>query len=219
MTRNVLRDMTCRDPGISIPSPTGKEGHYDRHGLLFVEMLHRYYDQCTRQSNEPHKQTDDEHASIFHRTRPSFCYLERGVNRGPYHRPNFPVNERTHGLLISRVGWHKLTDLATESDSKGHQCVPSIMYQEQFYKSTARALLAEQVRGDGFDPFYISDPPNHVYPAQRHAETKLLAFLQGNMEVKVEGKPNQTYMNFSVEFGLGNRINHISRKGAKDAKG
>ncbi len=48
--------------------------------------------------------------------------------------------------------------------------------------------MAEQVRGDGFDPFYISDPPNHVYPAQRHAETKLLAFLQGDMDVKVKGK-------------------------------
>ena len=47
--------------------------------------------------------------------------------------------------------------------------------------------MTEQVRGDGFDPVYISDPPNHVYPAQRHAKTKLLAFLQVDMAVKVKG--------------------------------
>lgn len=62
------------------------------------------------------------------------------------------------------------------------------MYQARFYKTTDREQIAEEVRQEGFDPVYISDPPGRVYDPHRHPETKLLVFLQGSMEVKVKGQ-------------------------------
>ncbi len=60
------------------------------------------------------------------------------------------------------------------------------MYQAKFYKKIDREQIAEEVRKEGFDPVYITDPPGRVYHPHHHPETKLLVFLQGTMEVKVK---------------------------------
>ena len=52
------------------------------------------------------------------------------------------------------------------------------MYQEKFYKTIDRERIAEEVRKEGFDPIYITDPPGRVYYPHRHPETKLLVFLE-----------------------------------------
>jgi quercetin dioxygenase-like cupin family protein len=62
------------------------------------------------------------------------------------------------------------------------------MYQPGFYKTMDRQMITGDVRREGFDPIYISDPPGHVYPPHHHAETKLLVFLRGSMKVRVAGE-------------------------------
>lgn len=62
------------------------------------------------------------------------------------------------------------------------------MYQRKFYKTIDKERIAEETRREGFDPVCITDPPGRVYATHRHAETKLLVFLEGGMTVKVEEK-------------------------------
>lgn len=59
------------------------------------------------------------------------------------------------------------------------------MYQESFYSGLKEEEIEQKVRGEGFTPIKFSDPPRYTYFEHTHAETKLLAFLQGSMEVKV----------------------------------
>lgn len=62
------------------------------------------------------------------------------------------------------------------------------MYQEGCYRTLDRESIAQAVRKEGFDPIFIHDPPGRVYAPHRHPQTKLLVFLAGSMEVRVEGK-------------------------------
>jgi quercetin dioxygenase-like cupin family protein len=64
------------------------------------------------------------------------------------------------------------------------------MHQPDFYKSLSIDEISQRVAAEGFSPIRITDPAGRVYPPHRHAETKLLAFLRGSMEVTVGG---QTY--------------------------
>src|SRR5258708_7834465 len=60
------------------------------------------------------------------------------------------------------------------------------MYEPAFYKNLSLTKIREKIVEDGFDPIRIVDPPDRVYPPHRHAETKLLAFLEGEMDVTVQ---------------------------------
>lgn len=62
------------------------------------------------------------------------------------------------------------------------------MYQAQFYKTLDKDRIAEEVQEEGFEPVLITDPPGRLYAPHRHAEKKLLVFLQGSMEVTVKGQ-------------------------------
>lgn len=62
------------------------------------------------------------------------------------------------------------------------------MYQANFYKRIDKERIAEEVQREGFDPIYITDPPERVYHPHRHPETKLLVFLEGSMEITVQGQ-------------------------------
>jgi quercetin dioxygenase-like cupin family protein len=62
------------------------------------------------------------------------------------------------------------------------------MYQSGFYYGLSLAEIREKVVVEGFDPIRIVDPPGRVYPPHCHAETKLLAFLEGEMDVTVQGE-------------------------------
>jgi quercetin dioxygenase-like cupin family protein len=62
------------------------------------------------------------------------------------------------------------------------------MYQTKIYRTMDQERIAAEVRQEGFDPIYISDPPGRTYEPHRHPETKLLVFLEGSMEVTVKGQ-------------------------------
>ncbi len=64
------------------------------------------------------------------------------------------------------------------------------MYEPKYYLDLSAGEVAQKVRDEGFDPIRISDSPGTVYSPHSHPETKLLAFLQGTMQVRTEG---QTY--------------------------
>ena len=60
----------------------------------------------------------------------------------------------------------------------------SIFARQAFANLDAATVLA-QLRRDGWDPVPIHDRAGYVYPPHSHAETKLLAFLSGSMDVRV----------------------------------
>jgi quercetin dioxygenase-like cupin family protein len=62
------------------------------------------------------------------------------------------------------------------------------MYEAGYYQNLSIEDIARKVRQDGFDPLRIADPPGSVYSPHTHPETKLLAFLQGSMRVRVLDK-------------------------------
>lgn len=62
------------------------------------------------------------------------------------------------------------------------------MYQPKFYKIIDRKKIEEGVRKDGFNPIYISDPPNFSYKEHAHPEVKLLLFLEGEMKITIDGE-------------------------------
>lgn len=59
------------------------------------------------------------------------------------------------------------------------------MYYKQFYKDLQESEIEKSIKDEGFDPMKYSNGPGDVYPPHSHPETKLLAFLEGSMEVKV----------------------------------
>jgi quercetin dioxygenase-like cupin family protein len=64
------------------------------------------------------------------------------------------------------------------------------IYQPGFYGNLKQTEIRQRILAAGFDPIQINDPAGHVYPPHHHPETKLLAFLNGGMEVHVA---DQTY--------------------------
>lgn len=62
------------------------------------------------------------------------------------------------------------------------------MHTQNHYQKLTKNEIEKAIRGEGFDPLLIVDPPGSTYPPHTHPETKLLAFLQGQMEVTVKGK-------------------------------
>jgi len=62
------------------------------------------------------------------------------------------------------------------------------MYYPGFYQELDEHSIAEDIRQEGFDPIRVVDPPGTVYATHEHPETKLLAFLQGTMDVTVGAK-------------------------------
>lgn len=59
------------------------------------------------------------------------------------------------------------------------------MYNENFYQNLTEKEIEGKIKEEGFTPIKFSDPPGYTYFQHSHAETKLLAFLTGSMEVKV----------------------------------
>lgn len=59
------------------------------------------------------------------------------------------------------------------------------MYQEGFYSGLTEEEVEQRVKSEGFTPIKFNDPPSYTYFEHTHAETKVLAFLEGEMIVKV----------------------------------
>lgn len=62
-----------------------------------------------------------------------------------------------------------------------------VRFEPQAYGNTDESVIGERMRQEGWSPLLIADPPGAVYPPHRHAETKLLVFLRGSMEVHAGG--------------------------------
>lgn len=62
------------------------------------------------------------------------------------------------------------------------------MYKPGLYANMNETEIAQQVEAAGFDPIRITDSPGHVYQPHTHPETKLLAYLKGEMRVTVDGE-------------------------------
>lgn len=62
------------------------------------------------------------------------------------------------------------------------------MYSPQFYKNFSKKQIAETIIEEGFDPFEIFDEPGFVYSEHKHPETKILAFIEGSMDIKFGGR-------------------------------
>jgi gentisate 1,2-dioxygenase len=66
--------------------------------------------------------------------------------------------------------------------------VSGVIHQPRAFDGLDRLATLEQLRADGWEPAVFSDPPGFVYPAHRHPQAKLLAFLAGGMEVTAGGR-------------------------------
>lgn len=62
------------------------------------------------------------------------------------------------------------------------------MYYSKIYKDLNRKQIEEEIKKEGFNPLIISNEPGYVYLSHQHPETKLLAFLEGSMDVAIDGK-------------------------------
>src|SRR5262245_17197126 len=62
------------------------------------------------------------------------------------------------------------------------------MYTQEAYKNFSRAEMEKRIRAEGFDPLLIHDQPGYFYSPHEHPETKLLAFVDGSMEVWVKSQ-------------------------------
>jgi len=62
------------------------------------------------------------------------------------------------------------------------------IYEPGVYKRFNSQTVLRLLWDEGWTPVPITDKPGAVYPLHRHAETKLLAFLAGSMEVHTGGK-------------------------------
>lgn len=62
------------------------------------------------------------------------------------------------------------------------------MYKKSVYKGLSKEKVRKKVEEEGFDPITINDPPGRVYSPHTHPETKLLAILDGSMDVKTGGE-------------------------------
>ena len=59
------------------------------------------------------------------------------------------------------------------------------MYHKKFYKRKSEEKISDLIKEEGFIPVIITNGPNYQYNPHTHPETKLLAILDGNMEVNV----------------------------------
>ncbi len=59
------------------------------------------------------------------------------------------------------------------------------MYHKNFYSNLTETEIEAKIREEGFEPMKYHDEAGYVYTPHQHPKTKLLAFLDGTMEVKV----------------------------------
>lgn len=62
------------------------------------------------------------------------------------------------------------------------------MYIKGKYLNKAENEILKEVVKLGFEPQKFSDRAGYIYQPHKHNETKLLVFLDGEMEVMVDGK-------------------------------
>lgn len=58
------------------------------------------------------------------------------------------------------------------------------MFYKNFYANLTEVEIEKSIRNEGFNPIKFENDPGDNYSPHQHPETKLLAFLDGEMEVK-----------------------------------
>jgi len=62
------------------------------------------------------------------------------------------------------------------------------MYSPKIYKDLTREQIETDIRKEGFNPIVLANDPGYIYPEHQHPETKVLAFLEGSMDITFDGK-------------------------------
>lgn len=62
------------------------------------------------------------------------------------------------------------------------------MYHKKFYKKIDKQQIEKDIKREGFNPLIIHNSAGDVYSLHQHPETKLLVFLQGSMDLNVNGQ-------------------------------
>lgn len=60
------------------------------------------------------------------------------------------------------------------------------MHHKGFYNNLSETDIKKRIKKDGFDPVKFENDENDIYRAHKHPETKLLAFLKGDMCVTID---------------------------------
>ncbi len=87
------------------------------------------------------------------------------------------------------------------------------LYYPDFYKNITTEEIKRRIEKEGFDPILFSNGPGEVYSPHSHPETKLLVFLDGTMEVTVDGKKYQC--NRGDKLVIPGNITHSAIAGGK----
>ena len=62
------------------------------------------------------------------------------------------------------------------------------MHQKQFYKNLSEKEIEKLIRAEDFEPYLISDEAGTAYHKHKHEGIKLLAIIEGDIEVVVDKK-------------------------------
>lgn len=62
------------------------------------------------------------------------------------------------------------------------------MYFKNHYKTLTEAEIKRNIVSEGFNPIKYTNPAGFIYPEHKHPETKLLAFLKGDMDILVDNQ-------------------------------
>lgn len=90
------------------------------------------------------------------------------------------------------------------------------MHQAKVYTGWDVERVEAAIKSEGFEPTLFVDGPGKIYEKHRHAETKLLAFLEGSMTVIVG---HESYL---CEAGdrliIRGRLEHSAEAGPKGCR-
>ena len=59
------------------------------------------------------------------------------------------------------------------------------MHKKGYYKNLTEDKVKERIKAEGFTPVKITNSSGYVYNPHAHKETKLLAFLEGKMLLRI----------------------------------
>jgi len=59
------------------------------------------------------------------------------------------------------------------------------MFKRGYYSKMTKSEIRQSIKNEGFDPLIINNSPGYTYSKHHHLETKILAFLDGSIEVTV----------------------------------
>lgn len=62
------------------------------------------------------------------------------------------------------------------------------MYSQAYYKDLSDTEIERNIKEEGFSPLRITNAANFIYSPHKHPETKLIAILEGELDVTIKDK-------------------------------